>query len=771
MMTNYILDFFITSDVVLLLFSILGTLFGLLIAAFLFRHSTLQRLSGLISAYTTDPLIEDGGRLTLAGVGSATRSLVRFVSAQSEARFVLLLLPDVASNSFTVAAGDGESKALEAMSLPLSHPLLRQLTTASEPIEMTDVAEYIPFPRFTLLFPIHSRVSLVGVLAVGPRSPHLPVRKRAQSAITLAASQAATTLENAQLYSSLRRALSDLENTQRELLALQRVSLAAQSTLRLDEVLAQIALGIVECLAFDVATVYLVDTETMILSTPVARGPGVIWQPSAESIPLDDRNETSRFLLANEVFTTHAIQDTLLPRLVEAGALRIPDLPRELTIVNVPLAAKERVIGGMTLATHERQVSDQQIQSLRSFAAQAAAAIENARLYGQIEHAYSDLRTAQEQLIFAERLRTLGQVAGGVVHDFNNILSAILARAQLARQQTRSVPLLESLAVIEQAAMDGANIVRRIQSLARPSGKRAPEAVDLNNMMQQALELTQPVWLNAACLRNVTITVETSFDASVPAEGQASEMREVITNLILNATEAMPAGGTLRLRTYERDGFVWCAVEDTGVGMTEEAKRRIFDPFFTTKGASGSGLGMNIVAAILEQHGGKAEIDTELGFGTTVRVGLPPATTRIAPKQQQHRRGRVSLRILIVEQDERTREALALMLTRYGHRVVTASNAERAVRYVVEQEFDVVITTPSLGDHTGWEVAEATKTIQPSSAVVLATAWAGQWTPQEIQARGVDAVLAKPFTIDEVLSSLEEALVGKKPAPVNATSH
>ncbi|MGI8554238.1 MAG: ATP-binding protein [Dehalococcoidia bacterium] len=743
--------------IALLVFSALGTLTSVYVLFVIAnRHSRMRRSVGLDG---------DGGaaydeQFALAGIENTAQSLVQRICRASKCHFAVLFLPHHGDDRLTVAATDGESSPFQTIELSYFHPLVRRLSVSGQPAEVGGGSDEIGLPPNSILFPTLSRGRLIAVLAVGPPEHHHAMGKRSRETIAQIVAQAAGQLENAQLYASLRRAFSDLEDAQRELLALQRVSVAAQSTLRLDEVLEQIAHGVEDGLAFDTATVYLVDTVQCTIAMPIVRGTSNEHVISAGPIPFDESNASIRALLAVEVFVTHDLRESILPRLIEAGALSARDLQPELTVVNLPLASKGRVIGGMALTTTRATVSERQIESLRTFAAQAAATIENARLYGQLETAYSDLRTAQEQLIRAERLRTLGQVAGGVAHDFNNILAAILTRAQLAQQQTRSPHLREALAVIEQAAMDGASIARRIQSLAKPRAEREPEAIDLQAVVQQALEFTQPMWLNAAQARGVKITTETSYDKTGTIEGHPSELREVITNLILNATAAMPDGGVLRLHTAQKDGYGWCSVEDTGTGMTDDVKKQVFDPFFSTKGAGGSGLGMSIVAAIVERHRGKIQVESELGRGTRIRVDFPISSVRALTQKPARRRGSVSLRLLIVDEDERTRDALSLILSRQRHRVATAATVEAGIRALVEEEFDVVITDLGLGEHSGWEVAEASKSLRPNAAVILVSAWAAQWEPEEARARGVDAVLAKPFTIEEVFSCLEKALVG-----------
>lgn len=745
--------------VALLVFSVLGTLGGIWISIVVLRQVGLRRLTGMITAQPDSPAPDDEDFFGLPGTGNVARGLLQLISARTACRFAILFLPKPGDDCMSAVTIEGEKGAWQASELAYLHPLMRQMVGTGEPIGVAGQADELSLPTGTVLFPVLSRNHLIASIAVGPKSGGSAISERDKRFVASSVAQASAPLENAQLYRSLRRAFTEVENAQRELLALQRVSVAAQSTLRLGEVLAQIAQGVADGLSFDLAVVYLADPTSSTISLPVASDETKSRGENQETIQVDRENPTMRALAANEVLVSHDLAESLIPPLVDCKALKPEQLMANATIANLPLASKGHVIGGMLLTTRRPALSGTEIESLRSFAAQAAATIENARLYEELEQAYRDLGSAQDQLIQTERLRTLGQVASGVAHDFNNILAAILARAQLAQEQTRSPSLRETLRVIERAAMDGANAAKRIQRLGRPEEERADERVDLNEVVQQALDLTRPMWSNAARARGVTISADLSLTPDAFVEGQASELREVLTNLILNGAAAMPAGGALSIRT-ERDGEkVWCTVEDTGTGMTDEVRQRVFDPFFTTKGEAGSGLGLSIVGAIVERHKGTIDIRSALGRGTAVRFGLPVATSHEQTASPHKRRGRVSLRILLAGEDDKGRDSLEEILNRYGHRVSECSSAEESIRLLVEQEFDVVVTDLSLGEHSGWEVAEAAKELCPSAAVILTTAWVDQWDPEVMKDRGVDGVLAKPYTVDEVLSSLEQALV------------
>ncbi len=697
--------------------------------------------------------------LGFADRGTVGHDLLRLVREQTDARFAALFLTRHGDDCLIVTGVDGEADGLQDAELAYRHPLMRYLATEGEPVEITEVEPELSLPPGSVLFPLRSAGHLIAVLAAGPRYDGRAIPQRSILLIKRAAEQAAAPLGNAQLYQSLRQAFTEVENARRELLALQRVSAAAQSAHGLRPVLGQIAQGVSDGLGFDLVLVYLADATNGTISLPVSSHRGDVVPEEFEPLAVSRSHPTMRALLSNEVLVTHDLSESLLPEFAAASAVDASLLPPNPTLANLPLVSKGRIIGGMLLGTGRVALSGTEIESLRSFAVQAAATIENARVYEELLVANRDLRAAQDQLIQAERLRTLGQVATGVAHDFNNILAAILTRVQLAEQMTRSPALRETLKVIEQAALDGANAARRIQRLGRPSEDREPETLDLSAIAQQAIELTRPMWANAARARGVKILAETELAANAFVTGQAGELREVFTNLILNAAAAMPAGGTLTVRTARGGDDVWCTVEDTGIGMSEEVRARVFEPFYSTKGEAGSGLGMSIVAAIRQRHNGRVEIDSGPGRGTSVRFCLPAASALSAVKAPLRRRGHVSLRVAITSEDEAGRDALALLLRRHGHYVHTAANAEETIKLLMSEEFDVVVTDLGLGNHSGWEVAEATKVIRPSAAVVLSTAWTEEWDSAEVSRRGVDGILSKPYTVDDVLTCLENALV------------
>jgi PAS domain S-box-containing protein len=236
----------------------------------------------------------------------------------------------------------------------------------------------------------------------------------------------------------------------------------------------------------------------------------------------------------------------------------------------------------------------------------------------------TEARQLREQVLQAEKLRAVGEMAAGIAHNFNNVLTTILTRAQLlALQLSDTGGLQRGLNLIAQAASDGATIVGRLQKLARGPSTSEVTLLDLNTLAQEVVETTQPVWHDHARREGRPVEVKLELTPVPQIAARGAELREVLTNLLLNAVEAMPQGGLLTIRTWAEAGQACIAVNDTGVGMTAEVQRRLFDPFFTTKGARGTGLGLSVSQALIKGHHGTFTVDSEPGRGSTFVIRLP----------------------------------------------------------------------------------------------------------------------------------------------------
>lgn len=230
----------------------------------------------------------------------------------------------------------------------------------------------------------------------------------------------------------------------------------------------------------------------------------------------------------------------------------------------------------------------------------------------------------RERLLQSEKLRALGEMAAGIAHNFNNALTAILGQTQLLAHHPADVEAVQKgVVIIEKAAEDSVRTVQRIQKFARGATTSEFTLTDLNQVVKEALEATQPIWKDQARREGRPVEVVMELGTISPVHGRSSELREVLVNMILNAVGAMPEGGRLTLCTRQGEGSVCVEVSDTGTGMTDGVRRRIFDPFFTTKGAKGTGLGLSVSYMLIKSHNGDIEVRSKPGRGTTFSIKLP----------------------------------------------------------------------------------------------------------------------------------------------------
>jgi GAF domain-containing protein/ActR/RegA family two-component response regulator len=428
--------------------------------------------------------------------------------------------------------------------------------------------------------------------------------------------------------------------------------------------------------------------------------------------------------------------------------------------LGVPMRAGDTVLGAIAVRHADRVFTDQDERLLRNIADLAALALRSARLFEERTRAYEQLAAAQDQLVRTEKLRALGEMASGVAHDFNNLLAAILGRTQVALRSVQDAKLRQWFGFIERAALDGARTVRRLQDFTRIRRDEPFVAVDLNTVAHDALDITQSRWRDEPRSRGVTIQVHTRL-ADVPrVAGDAAELREALTNLILNAVDAMPHGGTLSIATACVGTRAELTVADSGIGMPDSVKGRAFDPFFTTKGPGGTGLGLSITYGILSRHGVAIDLASTEGQGTTFRLLFPAASpvgaSLAAAVAQEAAPGR-ALTCLVIDDDAAVGGVIADMLESIGHRaVVTRDGAAGLARFEAEP-FDVVFTDLAMPGMSGWDVARAVKAHRPGVPVVMVTGFGVELTDDARRAHGIAAVIAKPLRIEDVAAVLAQA--------------
>jgi PAS domain S-box-containing protein len=378
----------------------------------------------------------------------------------------------------------------------------------------------------------------------------------------------------------------------------------------------------------------------------------------------------------------------------------------------------------------------------------------------RLEEALAELQATQQQVLQQERLRALGQMASGIAHDFNNALSPVLGFTEILLDHPGHLDdrpkVLHYLHMIHTAAKDAASIVRRLREFYRPrEGNEVFLPVSLNHLAEQVIMLTQPRWKDQAQATGATIRIATAFEMVPLVAGNEAELREVLTNLILNSVDALPEGGTITLRTRADGTSVLLEVRDTGIGMSDEVRAQCLEPFFSTKGERGTGLGLAMVYGIIQRHRGSLHIDSAAGQGTSVTVRLP---AQAAPEVQKADRGAPPslrrLHVLVVDDDPPIREMLTAILAGDGHTVETACNGREGLAKFHAGWFDVVVTDRGMPEMSGDQLATAIKRLTPLKPVILLTGFGDLLIASGEKPVDVDIILSKPVTAVELRTAL-----------------
>ncbi len=386
-----------------------------------------------------------------------------------------------------------------------------------------------------------------------------------------------------------------------------------------------------------------------------------------------------------------------------------------------------------------------------------------------ILHDETNVHRMQQELIKIQRIEGMSQLAGGVAHDFNNVLAAIMSNISLLRLKIQDADQGQYLERIERSVDSASQLTRQLLEFSRGT-LSSTGPVELNPLVETALVIVE---------RSIdsSITIECHLeDALPPVQGDAGRLQQVLLNLLLNARDAMPDGGTLTVSTSlvpsppdlpdeSCEGTSSCirlAVVDTGLGMTPETASRIFEPFFTTKGRSkGTGLGLAVVYGIVRDHGGTIRVQSAPNKGSRFEVLLPPATEDAPPgvEPDESSLNRPPT-VLVVDDDSDIRGGVREILTEKGYAVVEASKPAEALSLIREraEDIDLVLLDMTMPGPSGLETMNKLREVRPDVSVVLSSGFGvGVWKP-EFGGKPPDAVLPKPYSITTLLETIATVL-------------
>jgi PAS domain S-box-containing protein len=378
-----------------------------------------------------------------------------------------------------------------------------------------------------------------------------------------------------------------------------------------------------------------------------------------------------------------------------------------------------------------------------------------------------EAEAARHLMAHGERLRALGEMASGIAHDLNQSLALITGYSDMVRQELTVGPpnvprVRDMIDITARAALEGGKALRGLLTFVRTQNAIPEiERVDVSEVLHDIARLTAPRWRDAPQAEGRPIDLRVRAESGCWINGSPNELREADTNLIFNAVDAMPRGGRIDLCARQHAEQVHVEVVDSGVGMSPEVRSRVFELFFTTKGEHGTGLGLPQVLGTVERHGGTLDLDSEPGRGTTFRMkfpraSAPAAATPEAVEHAAHAPDR-SIRVLVVEDEERLAAMARHVLAQRGHDVVVASTGEEASEHLEAGRFDLVISDLGLGaGKNGWDLAQLVRERWPRTRFVLVTGWGAAIDPAEARTRGVDQVIAKPYRIADLRKIADE---------------
>jgi signal transduction histidine kinase len=443
------------------------------------------------------------------------------------------------------------------------------------------------------------------------------------------------------------------------------------------------------------------------------------------------------------------------------------------SFVGAPLVIESSIFGVLLAA---RQVpagfSSADCEFLRQLSEHVALAAHQAQLHTALQRAYDDLHQTQQAVMQQERLKALGQMASGIAHDINNAISpvALYTESLLETEAGLSVRARDYLETIQRANEDVAATVARMREFYRPrEAELVLSPVDLNEVAQDVIGLTRARWSDMPQERGVVIELDTSLTANDPiVPGVESELREALTNLVFNAVDAMPEGGTLSVRTRrtsdpsreEAPDRVYIEVSDSGVGMDAETQRRCLEPFFTTKGERGTGLGLATVYGTVQRHNAEIYILSAPGRGTTIQLVFAAARDNVPVTKEPPPTQRLpQQRILVVDDDPLLLKSLRDTLVTDGHAVTTANGGLAGLEaFSAAREqgtpFSLVITDLGMPYVDGRQVASGVKELSPATPVILLTGWGQRLMDDGERPPHVDRVMNKPPKLTELRSAL-----------------
>lgn len=463
--------------------------------------------------------------------------------------------------------------------------------------------------------------------------------------------------------------------------------------------------------------------------------------------------------------------EDVLPELSQDLAGQIIKILQVQKSITAPLIVEDKIVGLLSVQSDDLGAGD--MPAITAFAHQVAAAWHKARLMHDLKTSLEELKHTQAQLLQAQKMEAMGRLAGGVAHDFNNMLTIVHLSTQLLQRQLRPEdPLREYVHQIDEAGQRASTLTKQLLSFSRRDIIE-PHVVDLSRRIGSLSRMLQRIIGEDVEL--VTVLADDLW----PVYLDPAQIDQAIVNLAINARDAMPAGGFLSIETANvvldreavahqvdvRPGqYVRLTVRDTGVGMDDEVKAHLFEPFFTTKERDqGTGLGLSTVFGIVKRNGGHILVDSQVGKGTTFEIYIP-RTGKVEPGGLPHpisaSMARGTETILVVEDYAAVRDLAAQILRAHGYQVLTAKSGPEAIHISREHDgpIHVLLTDLVMPHMNGKELAEQIQAQRPGMRILYMSGYDDQLLEQHTVVGGNVAFLPKPFTVESLTQKVRAVL-------------
>jgi signal transduction histidine kinase/CheY-like chemotaxis protein len=467
-------------------------------------------------------------------------------------------------------------------------------------------------------------------------------------------------------------------------------------------------------------------------------------------------------------------QDTLMHTLVEGGLS---------SVITQPVATGTEAYGLLLIArATPESLGSAEVELLSAIGGHTAQAIYGARLVDDLRSTNEQLVETQQQAMRQERLCALGQMASGITHDINNALSPVIGFSDMLLQESSelSEDSRKLLQLIRLAALDISRIVERMRQMYRDREAAVAEVgvVDLRQIVKETIELTRPTWQDRP---NGEIRITTEFGRAIPpVSGIDTEIREALTNLVLNAVDAMPSGGNIEIALSSDPNTeaenapdptqVTISVKDGGTGMSPETAQRAIEPFFTTKGDAGTGLGLPMVQQVMERHQGALKISANSPTGTIVELTFPIKNERVVATREASDGSSApeSLKVLVVDDEPMLRMVVEEMLSAEGHSAISADGGPEASELILEHmksgdPFNVIITDIEMPKLNGRMLADFVENNSPDTDVIFMTGYTDDRIDLDNVATRVIGVIHKPPRLADINALLSVAAMNFSP--------